>query len=156
MESAIREIIETVWATVLDLTVVCRDKAEREAFMHTLAGCVQFTGAWQGTVILSCSPALARFAASRVFHIVPENVTIDQAQDALSELINITGGNLKALLPGRSYLSLPTVVEGIGYILRIPGSHLVAEVHFESQGHRFAVTLLERDEQNILEFSHIE
>jgi CheY-specific phosphatase CheX len=147
VENAIREIVETVWTTVLGLPVAYSDKAARKAPEHALAACVQFSGAWQGTVILTCSPELARIAAGRMFDTLPASVTIDQAQDVLSELINITGGNLKALMPSRSFLSLPTVVEGFDYRLRVRGSHVEAEVNFESQGHWFTVTLLDRDER---------
>jgi CheY-specific phosphatase CheX len=146
VESAIREIVKTVWKTVLGLPVACSDKAARKEPVHALAACVQFSGAWQGTIILACSPALARIAAGRMFDTVPADVTMDQAQDVLCELINITGGNLKVLMPSRSFLSLPTVVEGFDYRLRVPGSHVEAEVNFESQGHWFTVTLLDRDE----------
>jgi chemotaxis protein CheX len=51
---------------------------------------VEITGAWNGTACLGCSQTAA-------FH------------DAIGELINVVGGNIKSLLPGPTELSLPTV-----------------------------------------------
>ena len=40
------------------------------------------------------------------------DVTEVDQQDVASELVNMIGGNLKSLLPGPSFLSLPTIVSG--------------------------------------------
>jgi chemotaxis protein CheX len=146
VEDAIREITRNIWLNLLGLNVVRSDKqATQPGSSQMMAGCVQITGAWQGTLILSCTGAFARLAAGRMFEVATDNTTKDQAEDALGELTNITGGNLKAVLPGPSLLSLPTVVEGCDYRLRVPGGRTVSQVYFECLNHLFAVTLLERD-----------
>jgi len=40
-----------------------------------------------------------------------EEVTSDEIGDALGELANVLGGNVKAMLPAPSTMSLPTVSE---------------------------------------------
>ena len=101
----------------------------------------------RGAVAVHCAVDLARQVAALMFNMSPENTSIEEVQDALGELVNMTGGNLKALLAEPCYLSLPAVVEGHNYTLRIPGSALVSQVAFECQGHPFLVTLLEKEEK---------
>jgi hypothetical protein len=62
------------------------------------------------------------------------------------ELTNITGGNLKALLPEPCYLSLPAVADGSDYGLWILDSRLRTQLTFNCHDHPFQVTVLERDE----------
>ena len=146
MENEIVEITQNIWTNVLGLQVApsAARAAETMAFQN-MAGCVQIAGAWQGTIVLSCTAVLARIVAGKMFEVPPEDASKDQTQDALGELANITGGNLKALLPGPSHLSLPTVVEGFDYRLRIPGSRILSQVCFELQDQSFVVALFERD-----------
>ena len=148
MEDAIREITQNIWLNLLGLNVKPSvKKTTQPGSPWTMAGCVQITGAWQGAVILSCTAELAGIAAAKMFEVAPESASRDQTADTLGELTNITGGNLKAALPGPSQLSLPTVVEGHDYRLRIPGGHIVSQACFEYQNHVFGVTLLERDSE---------
>ena len=55
---------------------------------------------------------MSREIAGRMFSIAPEEVKEDDIRDALSELANIIAGNVKALLPAPSHLSLPTYLGG--------------------------------------------
>lgn len=146
LEEEIVLITQDVWQSILEMNV------ERSVVnvlppnhLGTLAGCVQITGAWEGTMVLHCSTALARLAASRMFGIGVEDVTTSEAQETLGELTNMIGGNLKALLPEPCYLSLPTVVEGTDYTLRVPGSRQVSEVTFACDNEPLVVRLLQRD-----------
>lgn len=110
---------------------------------NTLAGCVQIMGSWQGTVALLCPMPLARKASAIMFGVEEETAGTEEIQDALGELANMTGGNIKSLLPEPCYLSLPAVAV-TDYGLRIPGSELVTEVTFQCQGYQFVVSLLKR------------
>lgn len=148
MENEICQVTESIWGSVLGVEVRRRALAEIPAKQeHTLAGCVQLTGAWEGAVALHCAIGLARQVAALMFSMDPGSASIEEVQDALGELVNMTGGNIKALLAEPCYLSLPTVVEGNNYTLRIPGSVLVSQVAFECQGQPFLVTLLEKKEK---------
>ena len=73
-------------------------------------------------------------------------IEAQQVQDAMGELTNMTGGNVKALLPEGCRLSLPTVVEGSAYTARVPGSELVTSVGFKCQGSPVVVRLLKKSE----------
>ncbi|NIQ01639.1 MAG: chemotaxis protein CheX, partial [Nitrospinaceae bacterium] len=54
-----------------------------------------------------CPIPLARQAAAIMFQLQEDTAGPEEIQDAFGELANITGGNIKALLPEPSYLSLP-------------------------------------------------
>lgn len=65
------------------------------------------TGAWDGSVSLLCSENLSQRITSGMFRLPSESVSMDDIQDALGELVNILGGNIKPLFPAPSSLSLP-------------------------------------------------
>ena len=71
-------------------------------------------------------------------------LTTADLHDALGELTNMTGGNLKALLPEPCTLGLPVVVEGVDYRFRLPGSAPVRRSAFRVGDEPIVVTVLER------------
>ncbi|MEQ1565088.1 MAG: chemotaxis protein CheX [Myxococcota bacterium] len=72
-------------------------------------GLVTISGSWSGQVAFWCSPALARRVAATMFGCAEAEVPEADLCDAVGELANITGGNLKALLEPPSVLSVPAV-----------------------------------------------
>lgn len=110
----VTQLLENVWDSVLGLPLqpcAAEDSTRNDGAM--LTGSVQITGEWQGAVILEFPVELARRAAARLFSQEPQAVASGDVHDALGELSNIIGGNIKALFPGPCYLSLPEVVDGI-------------------------------------------
>lgn len=143
----ILEITETIWSAVAGLAVERIDPgAVRQRAGTIIAGCVHVTGAWKGAIALHCSEPLARRVAAAIFDVEASLATIAQTQDAVGELVNMTGGNLKALLPEPSQLSLPTVAQGTDFSARVPGSRLTGQMAFACEGEPLLVTVLERDE----------
>jgi len=145
-DNDIYQTVESIWTSVLGMEVRPSNGTgvlpEKD---HSLAACVQITGAWEGAVVLHSSTELVRRAAAAMFGVDGESTTAADMQDALGELVNMIGGNLKALLPESCYLSLPTAVEGQEYTLRVPGSLLLNQFAFHCQDQPFLVALLERD-----------
>ncbi|MGC8628212.1 MAG: chemotaxis protein CheX [Acidimicrobiales bacterium] len=87
------------------------------------------SGAWNGTVCLSCSRAAAVQASAAMFGIDEADVTDVELADAVGELVNVVGGNIKSLVPGPSSLSLPSVKSGEA--LELPANlQLQQEVRF--------------------------
>lgn len=105
---------------------------------------VGISGQWDGAVIVDCSPALAGELAGLMFGLGPDEVARDQIEDALGELANMIGGNLKALLPPPCSLSLPTVVEGRDYRVRVPGATVVRDLRFALPKGEMRVLVAER------------
>jgi chemotaxis protein CheX len=141
-ESKIRESIETVWQSMLGLAVGNAPKQiERQRRPDVMTGCVQITGNWQGAVTLDCSPVLAHKIAGIMFGVDPGDTTLEQTLDAIGELTNIIGGNVKALLPGPCHLSLPVVTEGSDFLFHVLDSHVIAKLPFTCLDTPFQVTV---------------
>jgi chemotaxis protein CheX len=71
---------------------------------------VTVTGEWNGHVVLELTDESAHRAARAMVgadDLAPEDVV-----DAVGELVNMIGGNLKGLVPAPSQLGLPMVVKG--------------------------------------------
>jgi len=124
------EIAQEVWESFLSLTLLPHPLgAEAPALTGpTMTGCVHVSGEWQGSVFLECTAELAAAAAEAMFAADPGTLSPDEVSDALGELTNMIGGNIKSLLPAPSRLSVPSVAQGEGYTVRIPGASLVDRV----------------------------
>jgi chemotaxis protein CheX len=107
------EITSEVWSSYLDvegdqplLPLVTPGEA------RGVCASVSLTGAWRGHVVVVCSANASREAAAALMGIDTDSVSDEDVADALGELANVIGGNLKSLLPEPSALSLPHVVSG--------------------------------------------
>jgi len=142
MEQNIVALSENIWLTVLGLPMTQSD-LPNGALPHgpTLDGIITISGAWQGTVILQVPRPLAQRAAQIMFSL-QETPTLADMQDALGEITNMTGGHLKALMSGDCYLSLPAVVEGNDYSIRIPSARVLNRVVMDCEGVPAVVSLV--------------
>jgi chemotaxis protein CheX len=128
----IQKVAESVWSTMLGMELVATgapSKLENEEF---LTASVSIIGDWEGLTVLHCSVPLAKIAASTMLG--SEDPQPDEIRDALGELANMTGGNIKPLLPGKCELSLPSIIDGKGHHIHIPGSQLMNHLYFECGG----------------------
>ncbi|GAA3871762.1 hypothetical protein GCM10022243_41290 [Saccharothrix violaceirubra] len=103
------DIAEQVWAAFLDdgNPAVIGFAAGDER--GDLAASVSVAGAWEGTLVVSCTDDASREVASALFAMPVSEVTPADIGDALGELANVLGGNVKSMLPSPSTLSLPEV-----------------------------------------------
>jgi chemotaxis protein CheX len=106
----IRKVTESVWSAMLGVNLISTDGAPRLAKQGFLTGCVYIVGGWEGLTTIQCSERLARKAASIMFGC--DEPQAEEIRDALGELVNMTGGNIKSLLPGPCELSLLSSSKG--------------------------------------------
>jgi chemotaxis protein CheX len=139
----LREVVETVWTVTLGFEVLDPLGSLPPPPESTWCGCIHVGGTWDGLVKLSMSEALARRAASAMFGAPAESLTREELIDALGEITNMTGGSVKALLPGPSKLSLPSVVTGTEYSVVSPGGVVLREVAFQTGGSQIRVQVVE-------------
>ena len=66
------------------------------------------------------------------------------SESALGELTNMVAGNVKALLPAPSAISLPTVAFGKQYEISVVGTRRVANVSFTSKSYPLVVSVVQR------------
>jgi chemotaxis protein CheX len=124
-------------------------KVQTVSCKSAIVACIQITGAWNGTVALHCPTPLARQVAAAMFSVKPDEITGVEMQDSLGELVNMLGGNLKALLPEPCQLSLPAVIEGMDYMVRIFAGLPINQLAFSCQEYPLLVTILERTERSL-------
>ncbi|MCC7010699.1 MAG: chemotaxis protein CheX [Acidobacteria bacterium] len=137
-------ITQDVWQTALGIDldpVVAPDVSPSD--VPTLDGVIAITGDWFGAVVVQVPIGLADRAARVMFALEDQPASTQDMQDAVGEITNMTGGNLKGLLDGRCHLGLPTVVAGTDHRLSMPASaQVVTRVAFQSGDDRAIVTLV--------------
>jgi chemotaxis protein CheX len=147
-ERDIIDLVDMIWSTTLGFEIHAVDAANRSEWtLPAVEAQVHIAGTWQGVVALHTSQALAVRVAQRMFDLGAEPPTPEDLQDAFGEVANITGGNIKGLLSeGDAHLSLPAVVQGFDYSVRVPGSRQVAQVEFICDGEPLVVTVLHAEQ----------
>jgi chemotaxis protein CheX len=143
-EDDVHQLVTEIWGAVLGLDVAPAARADGPRGVRTLTGFVHIGGDWQGTVTLECPADLATTAAATMFGMEEDELGREEVDDALGELTNMTGGGIKSLLPGSCTLSLPTVVEGNDYSVKVPGTEEVRHLTYACDGHPVVIRLLER------------
>ena len=146
VEPELTEITERVWASLVDVPLLPRQPGQPALTpgARTFTSCVQITGAWEGAVTVHCSEGLAELLTAAMFMVDPGDTSPEEVADALGELANMIGGNVKALLPEPCRISLPAVADGMDYRLSVPGARPVSAVTWTCQGEPLMVRLLER------------
>jgi chemotaxis protein CheX len=130
-------VMESIAGVVLEPTAgeIPRDRP-------ALTGCVHIDGAWNGAALVECELPLARRMTAVLFDRAEGDVSLDDVRDALGELTNMVGGNVKALLPAPSRLSLPTVVEGADYAVTVPRTKPAGVVSFRTGAEMLVIRIL--------------
>jgi chemotaxis protein CheX len=142
-EDDLKVIAEQVWSSYLDVdgtSPLVPGPAEKHVADVTAS--VSVTGAWRGHVLVSCSDAASKHVGGALMGIDFDDVSEEDVADALGELANIIGGNVKSLLPEPCALSLPHVhIEGTAG--RYPAVSEVAHLDATWMGESVTVTVLE-------------
>ena len=126
----ITSIAQDVWSSFLMLELEPHPLGTDAPALdgRTMTGTVHVSGEWEGSVFLQVPCDLARACAEAMFAADPGSLSGDEVCDALGELTNMVGGNIKSLLPAPSKLSIPSVAEGESYTVRVPGAVLLEKV----------------------------
>lgn len=103
----IESITNAVWESIVGAHL---DPQPNDAsHKGSLTGTVELSGAYEGLVSVEIDDALVRGAASVMFQMPADQVSIDEMTDAVAELTNMVGGNIKCLVEQPSKLGLPSV-----------------------------------------------
>ena len=133
-------LAESVFSSMLNLEVQ-PSEAELLPESEIITAAVYYAGAWKGAVLLQCDECQAREFTARLMKIPPPVDFDDDIRDAVGELVNIIGGNLKPILPRGIALSMPSVVEGCPTSLRICGNNPAIQLAFTSELGDFWLTV---------------
>ena len=107
-----------------------------------LTAAVHLAGDWNGAVLLECDRRQACRFAGRFLSMDPPGTVDDVVRDVLGELANMLGGNLKCVLTRGIRLSMPSVVDGSDYSLRICGAEARERLAFQCAEGPFWVTVV--------------
>jgi chemotaxis protein CheX len=135
------QIVKSVFVTMMNLEVSPTSDTAAPVG-DRLTSFVQLTGDWNGAVVLECSRRQACQFAGLILSMDPPDVVDDDVRDVLGELANMIGGNMKSEMATGIRLSMPTVMDGSDYDLRICGSEVKERSGFECSEGRFWVTVL--------------
>lgn len=137
------EIVDAVVSTMLRSSAVPMPEGTSAATLGADVWCghVKISGAFTGVIVLTCTKQFALHAARSIFgESAPKE---EDALDALAELTNVTGGNVKCLMSNivssTCQLSLPEVTSG-NY--QAPGTRKVRELWATCEGHKLGISVL--------------
>jgi chemotaxis protein CheX len=146
-DNQIEQIVNSIFSTMLGMEITRCEECVL-AFQEKLLGTIQIAGARSMSVVLGVSEGVARASAAAMLMMPIDDVGDDDERDVVAELANMIGGNLKSLLPGPLFLSLPTVVAGRDLGLNVPGAELVEDVSLKCDSGSLRIRLYAQIEQN--------
>jgi chemotaxis protein CheX len=141
LPSELTQIVESVFGTMLNLEAV-ENQNPWFPGADRLTATVHLAGDWNGAVLLECDRRQACCFAGRFLSMDPPEDVDDVVRDVLAELANMIGGNLKCVLTRGIRLSMPSVVDGSDYSLRVCGAEVHERLAFQCVEGLFWVTVL--------------
>jgi CheY-specific phosphatase CheX len=146
-ENMTTQIVRDVFATMLGYEI--NESFDDYSSRGDVVTCaIFFAGVWKGALILECNEPQACFFTGRLMGIPEPAQLDDNARDAMGEVVNMVGGNLKSVLPPGVGLSMPSVLEGHNHAYRICGTHQVERYSFRGDAGPIWVTLVQVDGEN--------
>ena len=103
------QILEDVLSSFADRIVPGHGASAAGHVDTWLEAWVKISGAWDGEVVLAVLGASAPEFAAAMLGVPSSEVTTDDTVDALCELVNMIGGQVKATFPPGCRLSLPLI-----------------------------------------------
>jgi chemotaxis protein CheX len=135
------QIVESVFLTMMELEV-SSCTAPWNFIGDRMTSIVYLTGDWNGAVMLECDPHQACLFAGRILCMDPPAAVDDDVRDVLGELSNMIGGNMKSGMSTGVRLSMPSVMNGKDYDVRVCGSEIQNRISFQCDDGNFWVTVL--------------
>ena len=141
LPSEVAQIVESVFETMLNLEA---GESGTPWFPSEdrLTAAVHLAGDWNGVVLLECDRGQACRLAGHFLSVDPPGTVDDVVRDVLGELANMIGGNLKCVLTRGIHLSMPSVVDGSDYSLRVCGAEVRERLAFQCGEGTFWITVL--------------
>ena len=148
-ENDLAEMVEQVWESYLDPEgvnpLIPTYDENQPSEVHSS---VSITGSWTGHVVYASSTAAARRAAGAFLAMEAEEVSEEDVSDVLGELVNIVGGNVKAMLPPGAHLSLPQVSLAPESTARFPNASRISGVYGVWDGEPVSISMWHRGSDN--------
>jgi len=131
----VTEVTRAVWETAIGMGVEeVPDAPESE---ESLQVGVDISGEWTGKVVVTLPSRLAKAATAAMLECSEGDASPADVRDAVGEIANMIGGNIKSVLPGPSKLSLPHVFH------EHDATRSTLRVWFDCRGERFSVLVVQ-------------
>ncbi len=104
----LQQVVNDVCSGMLGLDMVPTDQAccdETDA----VSAVIRISGGWDSLVQVLAPRTTAKIIASTMFATEEAALSEEEIRDAVGEIVNMVGGNLKGIVEGESSLSLPCV-----------------------------------------------
>ncbi|GAA2696979.1 chemotaxis protein CheX [Actinoplanes palleronii] len=141
-ENDLAEMVEQVWESYLDpegvSPLIPTYDENQPSEVHSS---VSITGSWSGHIVYASSRAAAQRAAAAFLAMEQDEVSEEDISDTLGELANIVGGNVKAMLPPGSHLSLPQVSLAPETSARFPNTQRISGVYGLWEGEPVSISM---------------
>lgn len=103
-ESALSEVTRAVWETTVGRNIDGPLEVNEPPLVWTA---VDIHGNWSGTLVVGVPERLARVVAGSMMGVAEGDASLADGREAMAEIANQIGGNLKGILPGKNQLGLP-------------------------------------------------
>ena len=110
--SDVQMLVEDVWSSFLGAEEPLLPGMPAE-FPTGWSAAVTVTGEWEGMVSVEVPTRVAEEVTRRMLCLDDGPLADEDVADAVGELVNMIGGNVKSLMPGPSTLSLPLVAHTV-------------------------------------------
>jgi chemotaxis protein CheX len=138
-------VVGSVFSTMMGVDVWPSD-TPCPASAGLLTGAVYLTGQWNGAIFIHCHSQQACDFTGRFVGMPPPDAVDDDVRDVMGELANMIAGNLKCTFCPGIRISVPSVVDGLGYSLRVCHGYVVCEAGFDTTGGPVWITLVDTRE----------
>ena len=139
-EEDLATIVGDVWSSFIGAAPEPFVPEEGGVGRDSVSGTISITGAWQGHVVVNLTATAATAVAAAFLGMDdPAEVAEADVSDAIGELVNMVGGNVKSLAPSPSALSLPLVIHGGAFA---PDTRSVCRTAVLWDGEPIVVTVL--------------
>ncbi|MCC6588276.1 MAG: chemotaxis protein CheX [Bryobacterales bacterium] len=140
MLSELEEIVGSVFGTMLGWPTSAIASTWTATSDRVMATVHLGGGIWSGAVVLETTRQIACALAGAMLMTDPPNDVNDEVRDALGELANMIGGNLKCAVSPGARLSLPMVIDGSDYSMRFCSGRMTHRQAFSCDQGVFWVT----------------
>jgi Chemotaxis phosphatase CheX len=141
MADTLDGLVCVAWSTFIGTELVRIENQVPDS--SVVCSSIAISGPSSATVMFFADPTVARRGTATVLGLGPDELDDGDIHDVFGEIVNIIGGNLKGVVSddvGDWRLSLPVVSNAMQHS---PGSRLVTEVCFMTDGGTIGCQILE-------------
>ena len=109
-----RQITSNVFDEMLAMPTADFDTADAAFTEERIIAAIRISGAVDEIVVVETPQSTANIIGETMFDASADTLDPEEICDAVGEVVNMIGGNVKGIYEGESKLSLPCVSKGVG------------------------------------------